>query len=229
MDLEAQVASGQEALGRLMRQFLAVNGYKHVQFMTMAHAVTGVRWLHSSQITSLKQGGSRNLTGFPLFSVAAINRRIYEVNAGLAVPPPGTPRGDWEGKQAMLRPDGQPLDLGDLWRIYFGEMEPPLFSDQEQDPFDDASALKLSQGLNRLYIEYCKSVGSEPYSHLPTALALFEGTPEQRKLLRGVLLGVTELDGDEATDLTDSLAAFLSQLQGKAVNARQVMDLALSG
>ncbi len=212
-----------------MRQFLAVNDYKHVQFMTMAHAVTGVRWLHSSQITSLKQGGSRNLTGFPLFSVAAVNRRIYEVNAGLAAPPPGTPKSDWEGKQPMLRADGQPLDLGDLWRIYFGEMDPPLFSDQDHAPFDDHLAIKLSQRLHRLYIEHCQAVGSEPFSYLPVALGLFSGDGEQQKLLKGVLLGINELDAEEATALAEPLAGFLSQLQGKTLNERQVMELALSG
>ena len=229
IDFESQVVAGQEALGRLFKQFLAINDYKHVQFMTMAHAVTGVRWLHSSQITNLKQGGSRNLTGFPIFSVAAVNRRIYEVNAGLAAPPPGTPKSDWEGKQPMLRPDGQPLDLGDLWRIYFGEMQPPLFSDQDQAPFDDQLAIKLSQRLNRLYLEHCQSIGSEPFSYLPIALNLFTGTPEQQKLLKGVLLGITELDGDDATAMTEPLAGFLSQLQGKTVTERQVMELALLG
>jgi hypothetical protein len=228
MDLEAQVAAGQEALGRLFRQFLAVNGYRHVQFMTMAHAVTGVRWLHSSQITSLKQGGSRNLTCFPLLSIAAVNRRIYEVNAGLAPPPPGTPKTDWEGKQPMLRPDGQPLDLGDFWRIYAGEMEPPLFSDQDHVQFDDTLALKLSQQLHGLYVKHCQAAGSDPFSYLPIALGLFHGNQEQQKLLKGVLLGVTELDADEATDLSDPIADFLSQLQGKAFNERQVFELALS-
>ena len=228
MPLEQQVVAGQEALGKLFRQFLAVNDFKHVQFMTMAHAVTGVRWLHSSQITNLKQGGSRNLTGFPLFSVAAVNRRIHEVNAGLATPPPGTPRSDWEGKQPMLRPDGQPLDLGDLWRIYFGEMEPPLFSDLELSSFDDRLAATLSQRLHELYMAHCHNAGSEPMTYLPVALGLFPGSASDQKLLKGVLLGVTELEADEAAALAAPLAEFLSQLQGKAVNERQVMELALA-
>jgi len=228
MTLEAQVVAGQEALGKLFRQFLAVNDFKHVQFMTMAHAVTGVRWLHSSQITSLKQGGSRNLTGFPLFSVAAVNRRIHEVNAGLAAPPPGTPKSDWEGKQPMLGPDGQPLDLGDLWRIYFGEMEPPLFSDLELSSFDDRLAATLSQRLYELYMAHCQQAGSEPMAYLPVALGLFPGTASEQKLLKGVLLGVTELDAEEASALAAPLAEFLGQLQGKAISERQVMELALA-
>lgn len=229
MDLEAQVIAGQAALGQLMRQFLAVNDFRHVQFMTMAHALTGVRWLHSSQISSLKTGGSRNLTGFPLFSVAAVNRRIYEVNAGLADPPPGTPRLDWENKQAMLRPDGQPLDIGDLWRIYFGEMEPPLFSDLELASFDDRLAVTLSQKLHDLYMEHCKGVSSEPMAYLPVALGLFPGSADEQKLLKGVLLGVLELDASEATALSGPLAEFLSRLLGKEFSERQVMELALQG
>ena len=228
MNLEAQVEAGQEALGKLIRQFLSVNDFKHIQFMTMAHAVTGVRWLHSSQISSLKSGGSRNLTGFPLFSVAAVNRRIHEVNAGLAGPPPGTPKGDWEGKQAMLRPDGQPLDLGDLWRIYFGEMEPPLFSNLELNSFDDRLAAQLSLRLHELYMAHCQSAGCEPMAYLPAALALLPGSSSDRKLLKGVLLGVNELDAEEATVLAAPLAEFLSQLQGKAFSERQVMELALA-
>lgn len=229
MDLEAQVIAGQAALGQLFRQFLAVNEFKHIQFMTMAHAVTGVRWLHSSQISNLKTGGTRNLTGFPLFSVAAVNRRIYEVNAGLASAPAGTPKGDWEGKQPMLRPDGQPIDIGDLWRIYFGEMEPPLFSHQELSAFDDRLAQTLSRSLHTLYMAHCQAAGSEPMAYLPVALGLFPGSKDEQKLLKGVLLGVLEFDADEATALAGQIAEFLGQLQGKEVSERQVMELALQG
>lgn len=229
MTLEEQVVAGQAALGQLFRQFLAVNGFKHIQFMTMAHAVTGVRWLHSSQISNLKAGGTRNLTGFPLFSVAAVNRRIYEINAGLASPPAGSPRADWQDKQPMLRPDGQPIDIGDLWRVYFGEMEPPLFSQQELISLDDRLAQALSSNLHTLYMAHCQAAGSEPMAYLPVALGLFPGSKEEQKLLKGVLLGVLELDAEEATALAGQIAEFLSQLQGKEVSERQVMELALQG
>lgn len=229
MDLEAQVSAGQAALGQLIRQFLSVNDFKHVQFMTMAHAVTGVRWLHSSQISNLKTGGSRNLTGFPLFSVAAVNRRIYEIGAGLAKPPAGTPRSDWEGKVPILRPDGQPVDIGDLWRIYFGEMEAPLFSNVEAVSFDGRTAAGLSHALHVIYMEHCRSTGHEPMAYLPKALALFPGSSEEQKLIKGVLLGVLELDTDEATDFAGQIAEFLGQLLGKEFSVRQLMELSLQG
>lgn len=227
MDLSQQVSNGQAALGKLVRQFLSRNDFRHVQFMTMAHAVTGARWLHSSQISTLKQGGSRNLTGFPLFSLAAVNRRIYEVNTGLAAPPAGTPRSDWEHKQPMLRPDGQPLDIGDLWRIYFGEMDAPLFTDMDLPEFDDKSAATLSRRLHELYIEHCKSQGHEPMAYLPVAIALFQGDADQQKLLKGVLLGVIDLDAEQAQDLGDAISRFLTQLLGRDFSLRQLMELSL--
>lgn len=224
-DLEAQVVAGQEALGRLLRQFFAVNDFKHIQFMTMAHAATGTRWLHSSQISTLKQGGTRHLTGFPLFSVAAVNRYIFNVNAGLASPPTGTRKADWEGKHPMLKPDGQPLDVGDLWRIYFGEMEPPLFTLDGIEEIDEPMAQKLSVKLHDYYLDHCREQGVEPMAFMATALKGFKADPAMAKLLRGVLLGVLELDAATATDLLPALADWMGQLQGKEVNERQVLAL----
>lgn len=226
MDLEQQVARGQEALGRLIRQFLNINEFKHVQFMTMAHAVTGVRWLHSSQVSTLKRGGTRHLTGFPLFSVAAVNRRLYEVNNGLQPVPAGTRASDWKEKHPMLRPDGQPLDVGDLWRIYFGEMEAPLFSEEEAPGITEGLAAALSQQLHRFYLQHCASHGHEPMAYLPAALALIECDAETRKLLRGVLLGVLELDGEQLEELQETLANWMSQLTGKGISVKQLLALA---
>lgn len=226
MDLELQVSKGQEALGKLIRQFLAINGFKHVQFMTMAHAVTGVRWLHSSQVSTLKRGGTRHLTGFPLFSVAAVNRRLYEVNNNLQPVPPGTRASDWKDKRPMLRPDGQPLDVGDLWRIYFGEMEAPLFNEEEAPEITDQLAQALSQQLHRFYLQHCASHGQEPMAYLPAALALMDSDAETRKLLRGVLLGVLELDPLQLEELQEGLASWMSQLTGKEISGKQLFALA---
>lgn len=228
MTIADQVLAGQAALGQLMRQFLAVNDFKHVQFMQMAHAVTGARWLHSSQISSLKTGGTRNLTCFPLLSVAAVNRRIYEINAGLAAPPLGSSRSDWEHRTPMLRPDGLPLDVGDLWRVYVGEMEPPLFSAQDLPQIDDRLAAGLSAKLHQLYMTHCKEANREPVAQLPVALAPFHGDAEEQRLLKGVLLGVLELSGDQAVGLSSELANFLSQLLGTPFSERQILELALS-
>jgi hypothetical protein len=228
MTIEDQVLAGQAALGQLMRQFLAVNDFKHVQFMQMAHAVTGARWLHSSQISSLKTGGTRNLTCFPLLSVAAVNRRIYEINAGLAAVPPGSSRSDWEHRIPMLRSDGLPLDVGDLWRVYVGELEPPLFSAQDLPQIDDRLAANLSAKLHQLYMAHCKQADREPMAQLPVALSLFHGDSEEQRLLKGVLLGVLELSGDQAIGLAPELANFLGQLLGEPFSERQVLELALN-
>lgn len=224
--LEEQVAAGQEALGRLIRQFLAVNGFKHVQFMHMAQAVMGVRWIHSSQISTLKQGGTKNITSFPLYSIACVNRRIYEVNNDLAKPPQGTAKADWVEKQAMLRSDGQPLDVGDLWRIYFGDMEAPLFTNGDIDELDELAAKKFSENLHKLYVEHCQKQEQEPMSYLASAMNMFPGTESQWKHLKGVLLGVVDLEPEDAVGLSEKVAAFFSSLLGKEINKRQILELA---
>lgn len=225
-NLEEQVAAGQEALGRLIRQFLAVNGFKHVQFMHMAQAVMGVRWIHSSQLSTLKQGGTKNITSFPLYSIASVNRRIFEIGNNLAKPPQGTAKADWVDKQPMLRPDGQPLDVGDLWRIYFGEMEAPLFTNGEIDELDEVSAKKLSENLCQLYLQHCREREQEPMTYLATAMNTFPGTEAQWRQLKGVLLGVVDLEPEEAVGLADKIAQFLSNLLGKEISKRQVLELA---
>lgn len=224
MSIERQVEIGQKALGRLVRQFFAVNDFKHIQFMSMATAITGVRWLHSSQISVIKAGATKNLTGFPLFSIASVNRRIHDINAGLAKPPKGTLPEDWEGKQAMLRPDGKPLDIGDLWRIYFGEMEPPVFTAEDLS-FNQQQAGVLSKQLHRLYLQHCGNANVEPLAHLNTAMGLFNADADDRQIVKAVIVGITELEADDASRLAPNIAEFLAALTGNEFSERQVFEL----
>ena len=227
-DLESRVQHGQQELGKLIRQYFAINNFTHLQFQAMAHAVMGVRWIHSAQISTLKrEGGTKNLSGFPLYSIACVNRKLYEIIQGTAKIPPGTRKIDWEGKLPMLTEQGEPLTVGDLWMIYFGELEPPLFTNQEEIQLDDNLAKKLSKKIHYIFMDYCKKNNKEPMAFLPEALAMFIATTEGKKMFRGVLLDVIELNEDTAKEYVVPMADFLSTLLNKDFTERMVYELAL--
>lgn len=226
-NLEEQVNEGQAALGRLIRQFIAVNDFKHVQLMLMAHAVTGVRWLHSSQISTLKQGATRNLTGFPLYSLAAVNRAIFEINNNSTTIPRGTKSTDWKSKLPMLNADGKPLDIGDLWKIYFGEIKPVLFSEDESLHLDDTLAANVSNQLNSMYIDYCKENQLEPVEHFDLIIKLANLTKDEQRTLKGVLFGAVDLSAEDASELLPKLTSLISEISGQSITNQQLYELAL--
>jgi len=227
-DLESKVQNGQQELGKLIRQYFAVNNFTHLQFQAMAHAVMGVRWIHSAQISTLKrEGGTKNLSGFPLYSIACVNKRLYEIIQGNEKVPPGTRKIDWEGKLPMLTAEGNPLTVGDMWMIYFGEIEAPLFSNKIEIELDAHLAKRLSKRIHDIYMDYCKDNSKEPMSFLQEALAMFIANPEGKKLFRGVLLDVIELDEYTAKEYASSIADFLSNLLNKDFNERMVYEMAL--
>ncbi len=229
-DLEAQVERGQAALGRLVRQFLAVNDYKHVQFMQMAHALTGVRWLHSSQISTLKRGAAKNLTGFPLYSLALVNRRIWEVNAGTASAPPGTRQEDWLGKSPMVSGDGDPLDIGDLWRIYFGEVDAPFFDHREIIEVDDDLAGLICTKISTIFAERSGSLKTGQTEWLDQVMERNAvRTRDRMRLIKGVFLGVAEMDAAELTANVGVIAKMLYELTQKEFTEQQVYELCLDG
>ena len=225
IDLEKQVVKGQAALGQLIRQFLAVNDYKHVQFMSMAHAVTGERWLHSSQISTLKRGATRNLTGFPLYSLALVNRKIWEINRGLAGIPGGTRKEDWENKLPMTRADGDPVDIGDLWRIYFGEMDPPLFNDVDSNPgIDDESAKKSCEEMHKVFKKLSEDRDVDSLTLIKEAVKAYPSKdPEHIKQVKSVLLGVSSLTADELMEAADEYAEMLSLLLNRKIQVYDVL------
>lgn len=228
-NLEDQVLEGQAALGQLMRQFLAVNDFKHVQFMGMAHAVTGVRWLHSSQISTLKRGGTKNLTGFPLYSVAAVNKAIWEVNNGLREIPKGTRKEDWENKLPMIGPDGDPLDIGDLWRIYFGDMKPPLFSQSHITvDIDKNLAQKICEQYGDAFTTLAEAKGRDQMDTVRQALSVYPATnSDDLRKVKGVLLGVIDLTPDEVIDTIDDYAEMFSELSKRTIAIRDIYECRL--
>jgi hypothetical protein len=225
IDLEAQVTKGQASLGQLIRQFLAVNDFKHVQFMSMAHAVSGERWLHSSQISTLKRGATKNLTGFPLYSVALVNKKIWEINRGLAGIPSGTRKEDWENKLPMTGPDGDPLDVGDLWRIYFGEMQAPFFSGVDATPgIDEESARKSCNQMHSLFRKLSNQKKLDSLALVTEALKSYPSADAEKiKQAKGVLLGVTELTPDELMESADEYAEMLSKMTGEKIEVYDIL------
>lgn len=228
MELEQQVEAGQAALGRLIRQFFAVNSFKHVQFMQMAHALTGVRWLHSSQISTLKRGATKNLTGFPLYSVAAVNRRIYDISQGTATHPPGTRAADWAEKKPILRPDGSPIDVGDFWRVYFGEMEPPYFTDRLIIEVDDKLALNVSKQVSAMCQEVAEREQIGLLELLPRFLEAYDcRDAAEERLIKGLVVGVIDLDAEQLTSMANGLAQGLQVITGKPWSEEAIFELAL--
>lgn len=227
-DLEAQVERGQASLGRLIRQFCIVNEFKHVQLMQMANSLTGIRWLHSSQISTLKRGAAKNLTGFPLYSLALVNQRIWEVNNGTGKRPPGTRPEDWLGKKPMLREDGTPLDIGDFWRIYFGEMEAPYFDQRDSIEVDDELAGVICGKLSEIFFEVSKELQGSQIESIEKAIDdAGVRTRSKAKLLKGVFLGVSELDATELKENADTIASIISGLKGKEFKEQNVYELCL--
>jgi hypothetical protein len=232
-ELEEQVARGQAALGRLIRQFIAVNDYKHVQLMSMAYAVTGVRWIHSSQISTLKQGATRNLTGFPLFSIALINRKIWEINEGIARAPRGTRMEDWENKKPMTREDGAALDIGDLWRIYFGEMKAPLFSECEiEGELSPETVKDICLHLHQCLARYASDNKEDALLVAENATKFIEDYDiVKAKKIKGVLLGVIDLSPEELSELIEEVADTLSRILLINIKPSQVLanDFSFAG
>jgi hypothetical protein len=227
-DLEAQVERGQTSLGRLIRQFCIVNEFKHVQLMQMANSLTGIRWLHSSQISTLKRGAAKNLTGFPLYSLALVNKRIWEVNNGTGKRPTGTRPDDWLGKQPMLREDGTPLDIGDFWRIYFGEMDAPFFHQKDTIEVDDELATVICGKLGQIFSDVSKELQGSQIDAIEKVIDdAGVRTKAKARLLKGVFLGVSELDAAELKENADTIASIVSSLKGKEFKEQDVYELCL--
>jgi hypothetical protein len=228
-ELEQQVDQGQGALGRLIRQFFLVNDFKHVQFMQMAHALTGERWLHSSQISTLKRGGAKNLTGFPLYSVAAVNRRLWEIERGTAKHPPGTRPDDWEGRKPIMNPaTSLPVDIGDLWRIYFGEMEPPYFTEKPVVELDDRLAENISKQIADIVTDCAIKKGTSLVAYIDqTLLQCDDINATEARLLKGVCLGVIDLNAEQVTECVDGIAELLSVVKGEKFSESRVYELGL--
>jgi len=194
--------------------------------MGMAHAVTGVRWLHSSQISTLKRGGTKNLTGFPLYSLAAVNKKIWEVNNNLSEIPRGTRKEDWKDKLPMIRLDGNPIDIGDLWRIYFGEIKPPLFASKHVDMEIDQAAAETICGYYadafNLIVEKKKLNAMETVRQ---ALTFYPTTSsEDLRKVKGVLLGVIDLKAEEVTDSLDDYAEMFSSLAKASIKIQDIYE-----
>ena len=230
IDLEAQVAKGQHNLGRLIHQFLAVNDLKHVQLMSMATATMGVRWIHSSQVSTLKKGGTKHLTGFPLYSIACVNRKIWEVNSGLSDVPKGTRKEDWEDKLPMVKEDGNPLTVGDLWMVYFGEMEPPLFTAKDGFDIDDRLAEDIGKRVKEMFDRKVKAEGMEELEYLGAVLKKLPGHPVASvRKLKGIALGVMDTTADDIHELAPVISDFLSVIEGREIKENAVYELCLEG
>lgn len=227
-DLEAQIERGQHNLGRLVHQFLAVNDLKHVQLMSMASATMGVRWLHSSQVSTLKRGGTKNLTGFPLYSLACVNKKIWEVNNGLARAPKGTRMEDWEGKLPMVNEDGSPLTVGDLWMVYFGEMEPPLFTMKDGFDIDDHLAASIGKKIRETFEQKCKAENLDELEVLASILKKLQSHDmTEIKGIKGIALGITEPDADMIHNLASVISDFMGIVEGKEYTENMVYELCL--
>lgn len=224
ISLEQQVDQGNAALGQLVRQFFAVNDFKHIQFMGMAHTVTGERWLHSSQISSLKRGGTKHLTGFPLYSLAKVNQRIWEIGEGIAKAPPGTKADDWKDKMPMMNDaEGRPLDVGDFWRIYFGEMPAPLYTNQNME-IDDSLAKEICKKVTELFIRKAQEHEQTPMDFAKELIHYFPvSEPDILRKVTGVLLGVIDLKGEEMTESIDDYTEMLSEGLGENIKVRDMI------
>jgi hypothetical protein len=228
-DLEAQVERGQANLGRLIRQFFIINEYKHVQLMQMANSLTGIRWLHSSQISTLKRAAARNLTGFPLYSLALVNRKIWEINNDKTKTlPVGTRMEDWLDKRPMMNADNTPVDIGDLWRIYFGEMEAPVFYEVDTIEIDDELAIVICSKLASLFAEISKTSEEKQITQIEKAIdGIGIRTREKTKLLKGLFLGVTELSAIEIKENAGMIARLVHALTGKEFTEQNVYEMCL--
>jgi hypothetical protein len=223
--LQKQVTRGQASLGQLIRQFLAINDFKHVQLMSMANILTGERWLHSSQISTLKRGATKNLTGYPLYSLALVNKKIWEINNDVAGIPRGTRAEDWEYKTPMLREDGQPLDIGDLWRIYFGDMPAPLFNNEDGGlTITDDQAKIACDNMRAIFVGLSAKKQVDSLKLIEEAMRFYpSSTDEQLRLVKSMLLGITDMPAEELMQSIEELSEMFTRLSSRTIAINELI------
>jgi hypothetical protein len=128
----------------------------------------------------------------------------------------------------MAKEDGTPLDIGDLWRIYFGEIEPPFFDAKDAIELDDDLAALVCNKIAKLFGKHSQQfeIGQTEWLDLELESAGV-GTRDRIRLLKGVFLGVSELDAGELRSNVEAIVKVLNALTGKMFTEQQVYELCL--
>lgn len=124
VDLQDRFHRGRIAFSDLIRSWMDLSGWSHPKIIQLGKAsMTGIGWLHSSQINGLRTGKLINPGPRVFVAIERLNRSLYDYGATKALIP-GTSSSALYAKAYAITVDDQPPELGWWIEAFCGEHLP---------------------------------------------------------------------------------------------------------
>lgn len=138
----ALYSKGRRTFSLLFTRWMDTNGWSHPVMTKLVQAALGdTRWLHSSQISSLRHNGSENPGPRTFVAIAQLNYYIHRY-ATTKKPIPGTKTEQYQAAFAITE-DGEPPTAG-WWLEVFCGLRIPKDIDLREAYFSEKQAEQVS-------------------------------------------------------------------------------------
>lgn len=190
--------SGSDVFSRMFSRWMDGNGWSHPTMTQLAAGCLGGHgWLHSSQISGLRHGQTRNPGPRTFVAIERLNYYVWRYKETQQLLPGSESSNHYKDANPLLE-DGQPPSLGWFVEVFCGYHVPQdLVLDKAFVPPDKVA--KYCSKLGRLVRKLIADQGYDLVEDLSVVLHRFYPTQEQDRieLVEAVIQGRGELSQEQ--------------------------------
>lgn len=206
---------GRRTFKLLFSRWMDTNGWSHPVMTELAScAMSGVRWLHSSQISGLRHLKTENPGPRTFVAIERLNYCLYRYSTEKRLIP-GTSSSKLYSQAFAITEDGEPPSAGWFYEVFCG-LRVPKDIDLRQSFFTDAQAEALSSSWGALIRKLIRDQDLDLITDLDRILreAYPVKEPERLNTTRGVIQNTYVWSPDELISELPAALALTTALGG---------------
>lgn len=212
-------ARGIETFRRLFIHWMDTNRWSHpIMIRLSRHALDGIGWLHSSQISALRVGELHNPGPRTFIAIAELNKAIYRYRTTKALVPGTKTDIDYLQGYAITTAEGEVPDASWWYSVFIGDIIPSHIPLEQQFDGGDDEAAEFSERFARYMRALLTSKGFDVFTDLKQAIHRHYPACEDSRAekLAAVLHNKAVWTAAEAEVELDALVGMSTQLGGPA-------------
>lgn len=206
---------GRTEFGHLLDAWIKASGLSALAWTRLAEASLGVPKLHTSQLSSMRNGLAQSVALFVFDALAAVNSERWKAEPGTK----GRCKLTGELRKELMRVpplqyEGEPADAADLALVYLGLQDSPVVPGWSGAPRLDAS--ETSKAIGRTVRKVIADLKLDVVDGIQQLLVAYP-TADQGRLnkVRLVALDLAEWSAEEADDEVVAICQALRTLTGE--------------
>jgi hypothetical protein len=214
-DVVAAYEQGVRRFSILFTRWMDTNGWSHPVMTSLAkHALNGVGWLHSSQISGLRHGKLYSPGPRTFLAIHALNAALWEYKENKTLIPGTSSSSNYRDPMVITEAGSLP-EAGWWYEVFCGLREP---SDMQLEAhfFSEDVAKEHSRVLGRLIRFGLMTNGVDPITELDEFLREHYPTKEVDRVrkMRAIVFNETAWTGEELLNELPALVRVTTAIDG---------------